>query len=228
MAQKRDRYAYRTPKTAAADGPFAQLKSLLAQTERTKGPGKRVGKAEAAKKTPPEETPPEERVFRAAMAGVREIPEFTRLGVKTRGRRPQPRRNADSDFGGALLAEHELDLSLIDEYVEWRAPDQPRDIPRRLHQGVFSVQDSLDLHGMTREEALRALSLFVRDVRKRGLSCIKVIHGRGLRSPGEPVLRSAVREWFARGPDRRRVRAFATAPNYDGGLGALYVLLKKR
>jgi DNA-nicking Smr family endonuclease len=96
-----------------------------------------------------------------------------------------------------------------------------------LHEGDFSVQDFIDLHGMTLAEAEEAFSFFFRDSLRKHLFCVKVIHGRGLRSPGEPVLKTALVKWL-QGTFRKRILAYATAKDCDGGLGATYIILKTR
>ncbi|KJU85869.1 smr domain-containing protein, partial [Candidatus Magnetobacterium bavaricum] len=98
--------------------------------------------------------------------------------------------------------------------------------PIHLHEGMYSVQDFLDLHGCTLAEAELIISGFIKESIRKGYRCIKVIHGRGLRSPNGPVLKSALVKWLS-GQMRKYIMAFATAPQYDGGLGALYILLKK-
>ena len=99
-----------------------------------------------------------------------------------------------------------------------------RDVVRKLRRGHWVAQDMIDLHGQNREEARRLLSAFLGACLKRGLRCVRVVHGKGLRSPNrEPVLKSKVQHWLAR---RDEVLAFCQAPQSEGGSGALLVLLK--
>jgi DNA-nicking Smr family endonuclease len=55
-----------------------------------------------------------------------------------------------------------------------------------------------------------------------------IIHGRGLSSPGEPVIKAKVAQWLSSGPWKKWVVAFASARMCDGGSGASYVLLRRR
>src|SRR5438874_2528891 len=72
------------------------------------------------------------------------------------------------------------------------------DIASKLRRGHWSVQAELDLHGLIVDEAHDALSDFIVDARNRRLRCVRVIHGKGLSSPGkEPVLKGKVRRWLA-------------------------------
>jgi DNA-nicking Smr family endonuclease len=97
---------------------------------------------------------------------------------------------------------------------------------RRLRRGEFAVRDEIDLHGMTQEEARRALGAFLADAELQGRRCVRIIHGKG-RGSGHrgPVLKSAVNRWLRR---HGGVRAFCSARRNDGGTGALYVLLDDR
>ncbi len=98
------------------------------------------------------------------------------------------------------------------------------DILRKLRRGHWVIQGQLDLHGMRREEAREALAEFLRNAVKRGLRCVRVIHGKGLGSVNkEPVLKSKVRSWLVQ---KEEVIAFCQAKAADGGSGALVVLLR--
>jgi len=99
-----------------------------------------------------------------------------------------------------------------------------RDVLRKLRRGHWVVQNVLDLHGLNRQEARSLLAEFLGGCLKRGLRCVRVIHGKGLRSPGrEPVLKGKVQRWLAQLDE---VLAFCEAPKDQGGSGALLVLLK--
>lgn len=98
------------------------------------------------------------------------------------------------------------------------------DTLRKLRRGHWVIQAQLDLHGLRREEARAALAEFMRQTTRRGLRCVRIIHGKGLGSVNqEPVLKSRVRNWLAQ---KNEVLAFCQARAADGGSGALVVLLK--
>ena len=124
-----------------------------------------------------------------------------------------------------MNGEIKIRLSDTGEYIEWIRPGIRKDIAQKLHQGDYSVQDCIDLHGMTLGEAKRALSLFFKEAIKKHLFCIKVIHGRGLRSPGEPVLKEALKK-LLQGQFKKWILAYSSAKDCDGGLGATYIILK--
>jgi len=114
------------------------------------------------------------------------------------------------------------------EYMEAAGPGVDRTLVRQLHQGRYAVQGHVDLHGLTSAEAEQVLSQFIHNALASGKRMVLVIHGRGLSSPGRPVLKNMVYTWLTRGPLRRYILAFASARSCDGGAGATYVLLRKR
>lgn len=114
------------------------------------------------------------------------------------------------------------------EYMEATGPGTHRRIAHQLHKGRFSVQDHIDLHGLTAQEADTALHTFIRKAIREGKRAVLVIHGRGLTSPRKPVLKNKVFHWLTRGPLRKYVIALTSARNCDGGAGATYVLLRQR
>ena len=89
------------------------------------------------------------------------------------------------------------------------------------------MQADLDLHGRDVSTARTDLESFLLECHRRGLRCVRIVHGRGRNSPDGPVLKSNLPRWLARGPARRIVLGFATAAPRDGGAGASYVLLRK-
>jgi len=110
------------------------------------------------------------------------------------------------------------------EELVFLRPGLSREILRRLRRGHWVVQDHLDLHGMNSEQARQLLAQFLSACSRRALRCIRIVHGKGLRSPNrEPVLKNKVPVWLARRDD---VLAFCQAPANQGGAGALLVLLK--
>jgi DNA-nicking Smr family endonuclease len=110
-----------------------------------------------------------------------------------------------------------------DEALSFRRPGMGPDVVRKLRRGGWSIQRQLDLHGLRREDARDALSVFIRDAHKAGLRCVRVVHGKGLGSPGKtPVLKGRVQSWLIQ---KAEVIAFVQARPAEGGAGALVVLL---
>ena len=96
---------------------------------------------------------------------------------------------------------------------------------RGLRSGEIEPDAEIDLHGMTRAEAHRALAEALRDAIAQQQRCVLVVHGRGSRSPGSPVLRDALPEWLAQSPHGASILAFAAGEAQRGG--ATYVLLRR-
>lgn len=170
----------------------------------------------------------DEEVFIDAMADVREIKEFREIPPdKPPEFRPcRPRKDHSLDIlKGIVSGDIKINLPDTGEYIEWVHPDARKGITAKLHKGDFSVQDCIDLHGMSLVQAEEAFFSFIKDAVRRGLFCIKVIHGRGLRSPDGPVLKKALPAWL-QGSFRKYVLAYTTAKDCDGGLGATYIMLK--
>lgn len=125
--------------------------------------------------------------------------------------------------GEAPLSIHETD-----EAIEGAMEGLDPRILARLRDGEFSVQDHLDLHGYNREEARTKVESFLLKAMAQDKRCVLIIHGRGHGSKDHiPVLKNALKSWFTRRALRKKILAFTTARQCDGGAGAVYVLLKK-
>jgi DNA-nicking Smr family endonuclease len=112
----------------------------------------------------------------------------------------------------------------VDDALSFRRPGIGMDVTRKLRKGHWSIQRELDLHGLRREEARERLAAFVRAAVKEGVRCVRVVHGKGLGSPGKmPVLKGKVQSWLIQ---KNEVLAFVQARGDEGGAGALVVLLK--
>jgi DNA-nicking Smr family endonuclease len=117
------------------------------------------------------------------------------------------------------------ELETGDELCFRRPMIRPADF-KRLRRGQFSVGSEIDLHGLTSAQAHAALSEFIVEASSRRLGCVRVIHGKGLRSgPGGPVIKKRIGRWLRQ---RDEVLAYASARAVDGGTGAIYVLLRKK
>ena len=94
----------------------------------------------------------------------------------------------------------------------------------KLRRGHWVIQAAVDLHGMVADEARAHVAEFLTDCRKRGIRCVRIIHGKGLGSRNrEPVLKNKLRNWLMQ---RDEVIAYCQARPTDGGSGAVVVLLK--
>jgi len=174
----------------------------------------------------------EERIFREAMEGVKTLregkyvePAPPSIGEVTR----KNGKDEDLEILTNLVKYGEgFVISDTTEYIEGTGYRVRPEIARRLHRGEFSIQAHIDLHGMNVGEAEAAFEDFLRDSIDRGRKGILVIHGRGLSSPAEPVLKTKVVKWLTTGPWRKWVTAYSSARSCDGGTGATYVMLRHR
>ncbi|MGZ5088344.1 MAG: Smr/MutS family protein [Usitatibacter sp.] len=116
------------------------------------------------------------------------------------------------------------DEAEIEDDATYLRPGLPRDILRKLRRTHWVIQDDLDLHGLGAGEAALACAEFLAGCARRGLRCVRIVHGKGLRSPGrEPVLKRRIRKLLTR---REEVLAFVEPRPSHGGGGAVNVLLE--
>lgn len=141
---------------------------------------------------------------------------------------PQPRMR-EEDEAAVLRESIEAPLSFEDRIdIGDEGAHLREGLPRRvltdLRRGRWIVQSELDLHGLTRDGARHALGHFLHDALEAGFRCVRLIHGKGLGSPGrEPVLKHLSRGWLMQ---REEILAFCQARPHDGGEGALLILLR--
>jgi DNA-nicking Smr family endonuclease len=129
----------------------------------------------------------------------------------------------------ALLVGGDGNFDLADSaaFIEGAITGLDRRMRDRLRRGEYPVQGELDLHGMTRVEAKKAVEDFILSSRRLGKRCVLIVHGRGLNSENQiPVLKEGVQVWLSRGRVAREVIAFTSARPQHGGTGAVYVLLR--
>jgi DNA-nicking Smr family endonuclease len=165
------------------------------------------------------------RLFREA---VRDVKPLTQEAPILESRRPPPRARFTRADRYAVLQESlhtdigDPELAGGDELVFSREGIQAS-ILRKLRRGQYRVQAEIDLHGLTVPEAKEALRAFLAHALEHHIRCVRIVHGKGLRSGHRgPVLKGAVSSVLRRvGP----VLAYVSARQVDGGTGALYVLL---
>jgi DNA-nicking Smr family endonuclease len=146
-------------------------------------------------------------------------------------RRPAPRARFTRAERGAILEESlhvapEEVAALSGEALTYLRPGVQPSVLGKLRRGHYRVQAELDLHGLTVSQAKAVLREFLAAAHERGASCVRIIHGKGLRSgPRGPVLKHAVSVILRR---TGHVLAFVSARAVDGGTGAVYVLMGER
>jgi DNA-nicking Smr family endonuclease len=167
-------------------------------------------------------------LFHEAIGPVRRLPEQAETARPTPPT-PEPRQFLrDEAAVSSELLNMPFDPAEIEvgEELSYLRDGHAPKIIKHLRRGHYSVQDEIDLHQMTAEVARAVVAEFLADARNRGLGCVKIIHGKGLRSRAEgPVLKRLMDKMLRQ---RDEVVAFASAQANQGGTGAVLVLLKPR
>lgn len=207
---------------------FKNLKKIVKEAA-TKQPDKPV------EKKPEKNEIDENLMFNEAMSGV--IPVSAEKGKKIApsGKTKKPGHTLSDDDNETITHLHNLvagsidmDFTFSDEYIEGSISGVSRNIMRKLKRGKLPIQAHIDLHGLTKTDAEAVVRRFLINSHHRGLRCVLIVHGRGLNSRDSiPVLKERLPVWLNRGPARKIVMAFSSAQPYDGGTGAIYVLLRK-
>jgi DNA-nicking Smr family endonuclease len=148
--------------------------------------------------------------------------------------RPPMELKAADDEGDALRALEDfmrhgnVEIENTAEYIEGATHPHGRIFLEDLRSGRFSIQAYLDLHGMNQQAARFALDEFILASLRAGLRCVRVIHGRGRHShKQQPILKESIQRWLCSRRMGRHVVAYTSARQYDGGGGAIYILLRR-
>lgn len=166
------------------------------------------------------------RLFRQAIGKVRHIdaPATPPSAPKPA---PQPRMfEADEAAVADELLEMAFDPAVLEvgEELAYLHDGYPPKLLRQLKRGQYSVQDDIDLHQMNAAAAQASIADFLAEAKHHGLRCVRIIHGKGLRSKAAgPVLKALTDRLLRRRDD---VIAFASARPAQGGTGTVVVLLR--
>jgi DNA-nicking Smr family endonuclease len=167
----------------------------------------------------------ESKLFRQAVEGAKPLPHSGRVQPTAKLPPPLPLQTLRDEH--AALSESLSDWVPPHESgdeASFLRPGLSRQVLKKLRRGHWVVQDELDLHGQNSDEARSSLVVFLNSSAKRGLRCVRIIHGKGLGSKNqEPVLKHKVRAWLTQ---REEILAYCEARPVDGGSGAMTVLLK--
>jgi DNA-nicking Smr family endonuclease len=162
--------------------------------------------------------------FRKAVAGVEPLKRKKRVALKGPAPAPIPHQSRRDE--SAVLAESLLGPLSDDEALEtgealsYLRDGIARETLRKLRRGHWAIQDAVDLHGLTRDQAAGLVVEFLNHCLARRLHCVRIVHGKGL-----GILKAKLGKWL---PRREEVLAFCQAPAREGGGGALLVLLRSR
>jgi len=203
------------------------LQDLDAMRKKLADDAKAQERAEQARVAAEKRAEAERNLFTRAVGKVAPISQPER--VWSPPQRPLPRPIQQDLDNEAVMHESmsdEFDITTLldaDDQLSFRRTGIGTDVTRKLRKGEWSIQGQIDLHGLRSDEARNAIGQFIRDAKRMGWRCVRVVHGKGLGSPGkEPVLKSKVQRWLVQ---KSEVLAFVQAKPSDGGAGALVVLL---
>ena len=207
------------------------LKSLKTVKAELEARVKLAKELEVARKAAAAKAKAEEEFFALAVGIVKPLPPKHRPGaraslsiVQAAPVAVQHQLDEEAVMREALSDEFDVETLLdTDDALSFRRPGMGADVTRKLRKGNWSNQGQVDLHGLRREDARNALTDFIKDAARMGWRCVRVVHGKGLGSPGKtPVLKGKVQSWLIQ---KQEVLAFVQARPAHGGAGALVVLL---
>ncbi len=170
----------------------------------------------------------ENKLFSEAVKDARPLPNNNRAIHSVKKPKPIPKQFLRDEQQALVdsLSDHYIpayELETGEEMLYLRNGHSP-DILRKLRRGKWVVQANMDLHGLISDEARLYVASFIGDCKKRGIRCIRIVHGKGLGSRNrEPILKQKLRGWLMQ---KDEVIAYAQAKPEDGGSGAVIVLLK--
>ncbi len=170
---------------------------------------------------------PNSDLFHKEMAGVKRLDYEKKASAfisSSRNSDFHPQKLNSKEISDTIsdISESE-NIEIGDELFFFR-PGVQRRLMRKLKRGQLDVGAELDLHGMTAQEAKQSLLGLLYECKQRHIRCIRVVHGKGKSSNNRyPVLKNKINHWL---PQMDDVLAFSSARPEDGGVGAVYVLLK--
>ena len=203
------------------------LQDLDAMRKKLADDAKAQERAEQARVAAEKRAEAERNLFTRAVGKVAPISQPERVWSPPQRPLPRPiQQDLDDESVMHESMSDEFDITTLldaDDQLSFRRSGIGTDVTRKLRKGEWSIQGHIDLHGLRSDEARNAIGQFIRDAKRMGWRCVRVVHGKGLGSPGkEPVLKSKVQRWLVQ---KNEVLAFVQAKPSDGGGGALLVLL---
>ncbi|HEX4045507.1 MAG TPA: Smr/MutS family protein [Gammaproteobacteria bacterium] len=168
-------------------------------------------------------------LFQHAMQGVRPLssPKKQSLRIPT-----MPRRQSIAVTDPSLTNQahafsfHETDLLATvsgETMLSFKRSGISDKILRKLRKGQYTIEATLDLHGLSIEMAKTAVNDFLLSCMQDNLRAVLIIHGKG-QHDRMPILKNKLNQWLR---DISVILAFCSATAAHGRGGAIYVLLKR-
>lgn len=164
-------------------------------------------------------------LFRQSIGKVKAVESNTLILKTSEKPKPYPKDKALKILNSFEdLADLEVEKLFQEDSLSFIAPGIQKNVLKKLRKGYFGFDASIDLHGLTSQEANHQLSRFLHFSIEDGYRCVHIIHGKGYRSSNDqPVLKNDINVWLRQ---HENVQAFCSTPPKDGGTGAVFVLLK--
>lgn len=212
-------------RTAPVIHSLAELKSVKRKIDET---ARQAAEEAERQRKEARQAREDANLFRNSVGGVTPQRESGRMEHARARPAPHPtqrERDEQNVLRESISDEFDVETLLdTDEALSYRRTGVGPDVVRKLRRGDWALQAQLDLHGLRRDEAREAVGAFLRDAVRQGLRCVRIVHGKGLGSPGKtPVLKARVQGWLIQ---KEEVLAYTQARAADGGAGALVVLLR--
>jgi DNA-nicking Smr family endonuclease len=172
----------------------------------------------------------EEDGFLKAMRDVKRI-DGKKARMSEQAHTKSPRlswREHRPDMNSILEDSYVFNAVNLPEYMEGYIDGFSPVTMEKLRNGEYSIQNTLDLHGLSATEGDEVFRTFIAEAVQKQICCVKIIHGRGLKSKNGPVLKERLKEWIVRAMHRKWIVAFCSSKMADGGPGATVVLLRSR
>ena len=171
------------------------------------------------------DNPDDEDLFQQAMRGVTPLKPDNRIRHRPPPKKPPLRRQQhDADEAVQRFSDSLPDADCPDRLYFVRAGGAQKSVLKKMRGGKLDIDSTLDLHGLTVEEARQQLIDFMDECGQFGYRHVIIVHGKGFRSESKPVIKPMVNRWLQEADE---VLAFCSAQPKDGGTGAVYVLLRK-
>lgn len=172
----------------------------------------------------------ERQSFLDEVADVRPLISEKRFEAEKDKPSPKPRHSqhysdSEQETNEAMLSDPvDLKEAAVDDVLFFARAGIQQKAQKKLRRGELPIEEELDLHGYTVNEAKIAIQDFLYECKRQHIRYIRIIHGKGYRSEQKiPVLKTHIAYWL---PQLSDVLAFSSALPKDGGTGAVYVILK--